>query len=330
VTAAALARLVSAASSDGAGDELPLSALPASPRRVRIGMPQLDVGGLSESWLLRHAGDLHWEAISRQLGVTSDEIKGESDERLYPTVVALRARYEAPLSAVRENDVLEGGIEVLPCGGACAHGRFVATVAGARLSVELLTTFAQRDPGGAMRMALPAARLASRWRPLGVAPVLSRLARAARRGEPIDDRFAGPSLDPGRPLLGYMRYEPSPYTEYNGARLLYFASYAGIADLGERRLVRRLGLAERRSLDWALATSPVQRDVFFYGNLPLGDALVVELLSFEREGADARGDAGGGVKTRVRLRRERDGVVIADVITRRLVVRPRAAGGRAR
>jgi probable biosynthetic protein (TIGR04098 family) len=286
---------------------------PEVPRQVRIGMPHLDAGGLSEGWFLRHAGDLCWEAIGQQLGVAPDEIRAEGSERLYPTVVALRARYEAPLSSAREGDVLGASVEVVPCGGACAHGRIAASVGGARLSVELLTTFAMRTPEGTMRMALPAARLAARWRPLGVPPALAALARAARRGQPLPDRFAGPALDTGRPPLGRLRHEPSPYADYNGARLLYFAAYPTIADTAERLLVRRLRLGRPRAADWALATSPVERDVFYYGNLPLGEALLVELLDFAR-------DEAGGVKTRVRLRRERDRQPIADLVTRRLFV----------
>jgi probable biosynthetic protein (TIGR04098 family) len=307
------------------------AALPAAPRRLRIGMPHLDVGGLSENWLHRYAGDLHWEAIGRRLGVATDEIRAEGDHRLYPTVVALRARYQAPLSAIVENDVLEASLEVTPCGGACAHGRVDAVAGKTRLSVELLTTFAARQPDGKLRMALPAARLAARWRSVGLPPPLARLASAARRGQPLEDRFAGPTLEPAGPPLGRLRLEPSPYSDYNGAGLLYFASYPTLADTAERRLVKRLRLSPRSDLDWALGTSPVRRDVFYYGNLPLGEALWAELLSFELDGApesdgpsepnDSADRPAAGVKTRVRLRRPGDRQPIADVITRRLFVR---------
>jgi probable biosynthetic protein (TIGR04098 family) len=287
--------------------------LPEAPRRVRLGMPHLDVGGLSEGWLYRHAGDLHWEAIGRRLGVATDEILDDGRGRIYPTVVALRARYDAPLAHVSENDVLEATMEVEPCGSACAQGRLAATAGPVRLSLELLTTFAVRQPDGTMRTARPATRLARRWTVTQPESRLARLARAARRGEPLDDPFAGPALDPVTTALDRVGHEPSPYADYNAAGLLYFAAYPTIADTAERKLVRRLKLARGLTRDWALATSPVARDVFYYGNLPLGDGLLVELVSFAEERA--------GVKTRVRLRRARDAQVIADVITRRAFVR---------
>jgi probable biosynthetic protein (TIGR04098 family) len=295
-------------------DEAP-STIPAVPRRVRLGMPHLDIGGLAEGWLLRHAGDLHWEAVARRLRVATDEIRDDARERIYPTVVALRARYAAPLSDVRENDLLEVAVEVMPCGRACAEGRITGVAGPAALSVELVTTFARRQADGAMRTAIPAARLAARWTPVGAPSRLGRLARAARRGEPLDDPFVGPSLEVDTAPLGAVRHEPSPYADYNGAGLLYFAAYPTIADTTERRLVRRLGLARPGAPDWALATSPVARDVFYYGNLPLGEPLVAELVSFTDDGA--------GVKTRVRLRRARGRRIIADVVTKRVFVRDR-------
>ena len=131
----------------------PADELPAAPRRIRIGMPQLDVGGLSEGWLYRTCGDLHWEAIGRELGVSSDGFRAEEGQRLYPTVVALRAGYGAPLAAVHENDVLAAKVLVRPCGRACAHGRIDLTIAGRRSAVELLTTFAVHEPSLALESA---------------------------------------------------------------------------------------------------------------------------------------------------------------------------------
>jgi probable biosynthetic protein (TIGR04098 family) len=286
--------------------------LPPAPRRVRVGMPQLDVGGLSEGWLYRTCGDLHWEAIGRELGVTSDGFRGEAGDRLYPTVVALRARYGGPLSEVLENDVLDLDARVAPCGRACAHGRIGLAVGGRACSVELLTTFAVHDRrSGLLRMAVPAPELAARWRPHGDPPAIARLARAARAGLPLDDDFSGPTLERRSAPLASWTYEPSPYADYNGAGLLYFAAYPTIADTAERALVSRLGPAP--TVDWALATSVVARDVFFYANLPLGEALVAELRSLDRREHF--------VKTHVRLLRARGETVMADLVTERRFVR---------
>ncbi len=288
--------------------------IPETPRRVRVGMPHLDAAGLAENWLLRYAGELHWEAIGRRLGVRSDELCGAAGERLYPTFVAVRARYAPSLAAVRENDVLAADIDVVPCGRACAVGRLTVRAPqdpGIRLDLQLLSTFAVPDGPGVLRMTLPAPQLAARWVPPAAdshLPLVARLARAARRRTPLDDQFSGAALAAARPPLAELHFEPSPYADYNGAGLLYFASYVTIAETAERQLLRRLGLAGAG--DPALRLSPVRRDVFYYTNLPLGDALVVELCE--------HAVVPGGVRTHLRLRRASDGERMADIVTRKL------------
>ena len=155
-------------------------------------MPHLDAGGLSENWLFRDAGDRHWEAIARGLGVTTDEIRSESGERLYPTVVAVRARYDVPLARVRENDLFEAAAEVVPCGRACAHGRVVAAIGGqrGRFVLELLTTFAAR---GAGRRACAWPRWSRGWRVAGSRWAASRRSRRSRARPGAGSRSTIPS-----------------------------------------------------------------------------------------------------------------------------------------
>ena len=292
---------------------------PDVPRRIRLGMPQLDGAGLSENWLFRHAGALQWEAIGQRLGVPSDELRDETGARLYPTVVAVRARYDAGLAAHRENDGLDFSVEVVPCGRACAHGRIVAAnrsggVNGpARLlTLDVLTTFAARGAGG-LRTTHLAPALGRAWTPPEPStlpePAISRLARAARRGERVEDAFSGVALATLGPALGEVTYEPSPYADYNGAGLLYFASYVTIADTATRQILRRRAGETSVQRDWALATSPVRRDVYYYDNLPLGAALRASLRLAERDET--------GLVTHVRLSRADDGRPMADVIARR-------------
>jgi probable biosynthetic protein (TIGR04098 family) len=226
----------------------------------------------------------------------------------------VRARYAPSLAAVRENDVLEADIDVVPCGRACAVGRLTVRAPqdpDIRLDLQLLSTFAVPDRPGVLRMMLPAPHLATRWVPPAAdshLPLVARLARAARRRTPLDDQFSGAALAAARPPLAELHLEPSPYADYNGAGLLYFASYVTIAETAERQLLRRLGLAGAR--DPALRLSPVRRDVFYYTNLPLGDALVVELCE--------HAVVSGGVRTHLRLRRASDGERMADIVTRKL------------
>src|SRR5882724_10863094 len=73
---------------------------------LRIGMPHLNAGGLSEGWVFRHAGDELWQALGARWGVAAADLRSESGARLYPTFLAVRAAYGAPLSTFAEDDRL--------------------------------------------------------------------------------------------------------------------------------------------------------------------------------------------------------------------------------
>jgi probable biosynthetic protein (TIGR04098 family) len=103
-----------------------------------------------------------------------------------------------------------------------------------------------------------------------------------------------------------MSFEPSPYIDYNGAGLLYFAAYPTIADTIERRLIAKHKLADP-ARDWAAQSSTVARDVFYYRNLDLGKSLVATLKRFDR--------AGENVILHTLLADEVDGAPLADIVT---------------
>lgn len=279
---------------------------------LRVGMPHLDAGGLSEGWLFRHAGDRLWQALGTRWGTSTSDFRSESGARLYPTFLAVRATYRLPLSTVGEDDSLTSHVALSWAGRGYCHGFVTLDGAHNRMRFEMLTMLAARSAGGELRAAQPSARLAAE-QISDQAPALLGLARAARRGARHDDAFSGEA--PARPLatLGSVRYEPSPYSDFNGARLLYFASFVSIADTAERRLMRTVDSAPRE--EWALATSTLRRDVFYYGNIRIGDTLSTHLLAVEWE-------HGGTVKTHLRIVRESDGRTLADLITRKRVVWP--------
>ena len=75
-------------------------------------------------------------------------------------------------------------------------------------------------------------------------------------------------------------YRVSPYTDYNWANLLYFAAYPTICDTVERHIITDRGLFSRQG-DWGHISSTISRDIFYFGNLNLGDDLEVIIVSFD-------------------------------------------------
>jgi len=253
---------------------------------VAINMPQMAAGGLSENWLFRHCGDLHWQALCRSLGVRSAQLQSAEGTRLYASFVAISARYTQPLSIVRENEVLEEQVSIARYGSAFYQGQITLCGDRMRIDHEMITAFVARTEEGRnnLRKSVPGPQFDYRDRVITEAPpLLTRAAELRKRSVRTIriDSFAI-SLDAAS-LDVEMVYEPTPYIDYNGANLLYYASYPSICDFAERQLIGRHRLMPEIATDWVLAASTIARDVFYYRNLDLGDAVVVRLEQLKRE-----------------------------------------------
>jgi probable biosynthetic protein (TIGR04098 family) len=148
--------------------------------------------------------------------------------------------------------------------------------------------------------------------PLSAPPLLLTLSQRLRHGEKADYDFAGHRFSRfGNGLDLQTSFEPSPYIDYNGAGLLYFAAYPTIADTLERQLIIRNELAEGAG-DWAVRTSTVARDVFYYRNLNLGHRLTATLRRFDR--------VRDTIILHTTLMAESDGTTLADIFTAKCVL----------
>ena len=78
-----------------------------SNRKLKLNIPQLLSGGLSENWLLKELGDVHWAMISESLGTKSNEIIDSNGERLYASFVRLQWEANETFFSFKENDMIE-------------------------------------------------------------------------------------------------------------------------------------------------------------------------------------------------------------------------------
>lgn len=277
-----------------------------------IHLPQTDATGLSENWLFKHCGERHWDYLCAAMGVSgvnSQEMRDDAGKRLYPTFVAIRGRYATPLSTVEMDQRFQTTVELAHFGRAFFHSTVTFGNEETRFELEMLTTFVARNKTGLneLHQSLPSANLIYNSRPLNSPPPLLKLNRAMRHGEVTEYDFLGYRFSLCEPALGLqMSFEPSPYIDYNGAGLLYFAAYPTIADTIERRLIAQHHLADP-TRDWALQSSTIARDVFYYRNLDLGKSLTATLKRFDRAGED--------VILHTLLTSEVDGAPLAEIIT---------------
>ena len=250
---------------------------------ITLGMPHMDAGGLSENWLFRFCGDQHWQALCRSLNTVSSALVDNDGARLYPTFVAIRARYSQPLSAAGENESFSAQTELNHFGRPFFHSGVTFRSAERSYHLEMLTSFVRREGEGrnALLKTTPADRFAYASKPLAASPEILGLGRAIRRNEIAAHVVDGHAIPLNRSdLVHEVPYTPSPYVDYNGAGLLYFAAYPTIADICERRVImeQKLLTLER---DWALVASTLARDVFYYRNLDLGESLTAQLRHME-------------------------------------------------
>ena len=285
-----------------------------------LGMPQLLCGGLSERWMFKESGDLHWRMLTADLGVPSGELVDELGDRLYASFVRFRIESSAPFSAYTENETLEAHAVLSRFG----DKRFFSNVTfeGKRgtLDVQMGTVFvARRDDNKSLSRATPQQLGRARSRVHAAVPLFGqgyqRVKRLALEGMAPDDQqplveLAGESFDGTENATETLCYEVNPIHDFNGVNLLYFASYARIHDVCERRLLNprllRSGL-KRSNADVAFALTPVARDIFYFGNADAGDQLVFRLRKLER--------AGQRIKLWSSLSRAKDGERIADLFT---------------
>lgn len=275
---------------------------------VTINMPQMAVRGLSENWLFKTAGDRHWQALCASVGAASDALQDAEGNRLYSSFLAIRARYALPLGEVAENERLETNLALSRFGRSIFASTFTLANERHRLSLDMVTSFVarQKKTGNRLRQSTLRPDLVSTASELPCPPDLLERFQVLRRDERCDHTIEGWPFGPFLAEPPTAVHEPSPYADYNGAGLLYFAAYPTLADTLERRLVHDHGL-NPSGMDWSLASSTLARDVFYFRNLDLGGAIRARLRRFRTE---------DGVATlHMRLEDAADGGALAEIVT---------------
>ncbi|MFL6859179.1 MAG: LnmK family bifunctional acyltransferase/decarboxylase [Allosphingosinicella sp.] len=221
---------------------------------VEIGMPQMALGGLSESWLFRHLGDLHWRLVGRALGVAPHAMRGGEGGRIFPAFNRVRVE-SSPLADFREGAALRFEAKLVPAGGGLCFAEMRGETAdGCMLSATLMSTLVAPAGEGGGRLA-PAVPAAGESGPAG--PFADFAAGFAQRRA---------QRDAPRPVLERRAYPLQPQYDFNGVGLLYCAAYPMIADLSEMA-------ASGRGPKWAAEASTRRREIFYFGNAGLDTEL---------------------------------------------------------
>lgn len=284
------ADLVKIASSDRAVAD-PRTRPGAGERRTyNLNMPQMALCGLSESWLFKELGDLHWSMIAKGLECRSSELRDGSGARLYATFTRISLTLDRPLLSFRENDPfkLDGNISRF------GAGIFLSNVdIGPGGSATIMSSFSRRGAAGSNQALL-------KGQPH--IPPDCRIVSLAEQPEFGREYLARRSVSPSPPLFE-CEYEIVPQHDINGVGLLYFAAYPLIADICEMQHSGR---------EFAYRYSTRNRDVFYFNNSDPDETLIYRVHACRRDESENEIESS--------ISRKSDDVTMANLVTIKDVV----------
>ncbi|WP_246669705.1 Pnap_2097 family protein [Agrobacterium sp. B1(2019)] len=236
---------------------------PLTERHV-LGMAEMGYRGLSEQWLLRRAGDLHWRLIARAMGQTETLFTCAKGEPLYAAFRSTSLRMIRP-----EAPYLGGNLELSGELYRSAQGHLASrqtiTLDGEIIGgLTLASTFVGRSADGSNRTIVrrsPKALAVPPDAPVPVQRIVDRAAATARRM--LQDRHAWLEVNKGSEASKGEKILPCPATDFNAAGLLYFPSYSALSD-------RALFQAGETQTDFIAA-----REVSYVGNVEPGEIVTV-------------------------------------------------------
>jgi len=279
-----------------------------SRRKTFMNMPQMAMGGLSESWLFKEFGDLHWGMTCDALNSESHDLLDELGNRLYATFVRVRIESSHHLKQFQENEMLDFQGRLSRFGKSMFFSDIALRGEGKQIKASLMSTFSVRHSNNkSLLKGEPSIPANCPAQSLASMPVFAEEYREMRKGNMRELALRDEMFYAHKELLFETTYRINPYQDLNGVNLLYFAAYPMISDYCEMEFIRHQR-EDSSSGNWPLEASNIARDVFYYGNCDLDDRIVFGVNSY---------DLAGDRKLRIAtsLFRESDRQLIANIFT---------------
>jgi probable biosynthetic protein (TIGR04099 family) len=263
------------------------------------GMPELAFAGLSEHWLLKECGQRHWQGIAQAHGLALPRFHDLSGRPAYAAFTAISLT-SARLDRIGEHQRFDIAGDISPAGRSQYISNHMVTTGGQRcVSLRMLSAFVQRlDQGNNQSVAratikgsVPTSPGTDEINPGGA---LLETARQFRRRQQDRAELPPPGADKDKQL----RLSPCPNLDFNGASFMYFASFQAMVERAEWAWFQRGDLPQLE-----------ERQMFFHGNVNVGDDVIVRLAGLHQQADELRHWC--------QLIRASDGVAIGDVVTRK-------------
>ena len=259
-------------------------------KQVSLNMPQMAFSGISENWLLKEFGDIHWRMICDGLETTSNKIVDSSGNRLYASFVRIRFESSHPLQSYCENDHLNFEGKITQNGSKMFLSQISMDDGFKKNNASLMTVFVTRiTDNKSLTKSSPVNIGKSKIKIVNAMPdfgkeyvkIKSEAFKNSDKPENQEIQLGKEYFQLNHNNIFSMDYRIDPYNDLNGVNLLYFASYPKINDICEREYFNALRDETEKNDDWALSTSVICRDVFYYGNCDINDEITFVLNNYE-------------------------------------------------
>ncbi|MFT3680839.1 MAG: phosphopantetheine-binding protein [Ferruginibacter sp.] len=247
-------------------------------KEVTIDMPQMAIEALSENWLFKELGNLHWQMLCDGLGTKSFDLKDELDNRLYATFVRISINSTVPLNKFKENETLSIDGKINRYGNSMYFSNIILQSGEAAIDAHLMTSFSIRNASDNTKLVKSQpGGVKNSIHEFDINPAFGNEYRLVKKGELNAIRIGDIQFEINNDCIFETPYNLNPYYDLNGVGLLYFAAYPIISDVCEAKYFNAL---EKDYDRWELAYYTLSRDIFYYGNCNVNETVLFKLHAF--------------------------------------------------
>ncbi len=274
-------------------------------RNHEIGLPQMANSALSENWLLKEMGDMHWGLLSRGLEQKTSDFADANGNRLYAAFI--RVNYAiSPLDHFKENETIQLKGALKRFGDYSYLSSIKGKCNNKQLQANMMTSFSAKKAADNNQITQCAsfAQQINHIEMMDATPDFYTQHRLLKKNRLEVVESNGIEFQVSDSVLASKLHTINRHYEINGVGLLYFAAYPLIADECTTVFMKKnLGL---KNYDANCHTT--HRDIFYFANCNADDEIRVELNTLEHL-------EGTRVKYSTSLYRESDNKLMAKVFT---------------
>ena len=270
-----------------------------------ITMPQMCMEALSENWLFKESGDLHWDLLCKGLGTSSADLKDDLGNRLYATFVRIRVDGNDNLSGFKENSPYEFNAQLSRFGMGMFFSKINFSSLDKNVKIDMMTSFSIRKSTGdnkSLAKSQPLVDDCSIPQHTDF-PIFGNEYRLVKKEELKTFFHKDYVFNISENQLFSYEYSLNPYYDLNGVGLLYFASYPIISDFCETQYFHENG-----EENWEEHYFTIFRDIMYYANCDAHDKILYVLNSVEKLSENR-------VKIQATLYRKSDQKMMARIFT---------------